>query len=273
MDYLNSLFSYQGKEIIITGGCGTLGQQIALAYAKAGGKVILWGRGSSVHPKETAEKLAQSNGLKESFVGIKVDTSNEANTEKALAQSLQISGKIDLLVNGVGGNMGKSSLLETDMDTFRKVLNINLIAGFMIPSQKMVGHWKKEGFKGSIINIASLAGHKALSRIWAYNAAKSAVLSLTQQAAKELAADGIRVNAISPGFFVAKQNKALLIADDTKGTLTERGQSIINRTPMGRFGDAAELEAAFLYLGSEKAAGFVTGTTLVVDGGFLADNI
>ena len=112
-----------------------------------------------------------------------------------------------------------------------------------------------------------------LSGVWAYNAAKSAVLNLTEGAAREFAAHGIRVNGIAPGFFLGHQNRALLVADDRTGELTPRGRSIIERTPFGRFGEPADLEGATLFLASRTASGFVTGVTIPVDGGYLVDTI
>ncbi|MCK5198329.1 MAG: SDR family oxidoreductase, partial [Spirochaetales bacterium] len=130
----------------------------------------------------------------------------------------------------------------------------------------------KNSIKGNIINLASMASYIPLSGVWAYGAAKAAVINLTMGASKEFAAHGIRVNAIAPGFFVGKQNKALLFNEDT-GDLTPRGQDIINHTPYGRFGEVKELQGTLLYLVNDVAAGFVTGVTVPVDGGYLIDNI
>ena len=125
--------------------------------------------------------------------------------------------------------------------------------------------------RGSIINIASMAGMIPLSRVVAYSAAKAAVLNLTQFLAREWATKGVRVNAISPGFFPAEQNKALLFKED--GTYTERGGQIIGHTPMARFGTADELAGAVVWLAAQKASSFVTGQNIVVDGGFISTTI
>ncbi len=117
-----------------------------------------------------------------------------------------------------------------------------------------------------------MSSYIPLSGIWAYDAAKTAVVSLTMATAKEFASQGIRVNALAPGFFIGKQNRALLI-DEKTGDLTERGKKVISRTPFGRFGEASELAGALLFLASDSAAGFVTGVTIPVDGGYLVDNI
>jgi NAD(P)-dependent dehydrogenase (short-subunit alcohol dehydrogenase family) len=142
----------------------------------------------------------------------------------------------------------------------------------MIPTKVFCRYWMTRGEKGSVINLCSMSSYVPLSGVWAYDAAKAGVLSLTMAAAKEFASHGIRVNAIAPGFFVGKQNKALLM-DEKTGVLTQRGKDIIARTPFGRFGEPGDLPGAVIFLASERASGFVTGTCLAVDGGFLVDCI
>ena len=134
-------------------------------------------------------------------------------------------------------------------------------------------YWIATKTSGSIINLASMAGYLPLSGVWAYSAAKSAVVNLTYATAKEFAPNGIRVNAVAPGFFMGNQNRALLVADDETGELTPRGQAIINHTPFGRFGAIGDLEGTTLFLASPKASGFLTGVVIPVDGGYLIDNI
>jgi NAD(P)-dependent dehydrogenase (short-subunit alcohol dehydrogenase family) len=151
-------------------------------------------------------------------------------------------------------------------------LRLNLVAGLLVPTKILAARWIERKVKGTIINIASMASYVPLSGVWGYDAAKAGVLNLTQAAAKELAPHGIRVNAIAPGFFLGKQNRALLV-DEKTGELTARGQAIIKRTPYGRFGEAAELAGALLFLASPRASGFITGVSIPVDGGFLVDNI
>jgi len=149
---------------------------------------------------------------------------------------------------------------------------MNLVAGLMVPTKVFARYWIEEQIKGNIINLASMSSYKPLSGVWAYDAAKAGVLSLTEGAANEFANHGIRVNAIAPGFFVGKQNRDLLIDKNTEG-YTERGKSIINMTPYKRFGDVEELAGAMLFLASNKASGFVTGVSIPVDGGYLIYNI
>jgi len=179
----------------------------------------------------------------------------------------------NLLVNGVGGNKGKSDFVDIDPETFSEVLEMNLLAGFITPTQIFARRWLAEGVEGNIINLASMTSYKALSGVWAYNAAKSAVKNLTEGAAREFGPVGIRVNAIAPGFFLGHQNRSLLIQDDADDTLTPRGRAIIDRTPFGRFGRAEEVAGVTVFLASRAASGFVSGATIPVDGGYLTNNI
>ncbi len=179
----------------------------------------------------------------------------------------------DLLINGARGNREKCVFNKQDIKLFMEIVEMNLIGGMVLPVQVFTSEWIKQGIKGSIINISSLTAYKGLSGTWTHNAAKSAVVNLTQGLAKEFAERGIRVNLISSGFFVGKQNHDLLIKQDSSLLLTDRVRMIIERTPMGRFGDFDELKGTVLFLGSNKASGFVTGNDIPVDGGFLSDNI
>ncbi len=147
---------------------------------------------------------------------------------------------------------------------------MNLAGGVLLPCQEFGPAMCKRG-KGSIINIASASAHLPLSRVVTYSAAKAAVLNLTKFLAREWATKGVRVNSITPGFFPAEQNRKLLFNDD--GSPTARTQSIWGHTPMKRFGDSGELIGATVFLASHKASSFVTGTDLVVDGGFLSQTI
>jgi len=166
------------------------------------------------------------------------------------------------------GNRGKGPFVKTDVGLFEEILRLNLCAGFLVPTKIIVSRWIEEGVKGTVINIASMASCKLLSGIWAYDAAKAGVLNLTKAYAKEFAPHGIRVNAIAPGFFLGKQNRTFLI-DEKTGKLTERGRTVIDRTPFGRFGKGEDLEGVVLFLVSSAASGFITGVTLPVDGGYL----
>jgi NAD(P)-dependent dehydrogenase (short-subunit alcohol dehydrogenase family) len=202
----------------------------------------------------------------------RVDTASEQKVAEALEQCQTELGAADILINAVGGNMGRADFIETDLDGFSKIVELNLMAGLMVPTKVVAAHWIKHRIKGTIINLASMASYNPLSGVWAYDAAKAAVLNLTKAAANEFAAHGIRVNAVAPGFFLGKQNRSLLV-DQKTGELTDRGRAIIAHTPCGRFGDVNELVGVTLFLASAKASGFVTGVSIPADGGYLTHNI
>ncbi|MEE4165615.1 MAG: SDR family oxidoreductase, partial [Desulfocapsaceae bacterium] len=201
-----------------------------------------------------------------------VDTGSEEAVRDALSATVSTCGAPDILINAVGGNIGKAPLIEQDIETFERVLHMNLVAGLMVPTKVFGEYWIQNKIKGCIINLTSMASYNPLSGVWAYDAAKAATLNLTVGSANEFAGYGIRVNAIAPGFFLGKQNKALLI-DEKTGAYTERGQAVINHTPYKRFGDVTELAGATVFLASDTAAGFITGVSIPVDGGYLAHNI
>lgn len=271
MSYLEQMFSLAGKTAIISGGAGAIGLLMSETLLNAGANVVVWSRSKESIDK-AVQHLGEVAGDTWSILGQQVDAGDEELVETALLAAVEKFGQVDILINGVGGNIGKSSFIDTDMETFQKVLHMNLLAGLMIPSKIIAKYWINEGVRGSIINLTSMASYNPLSGVWAYDAAKSATLNLTVASANEFAPHGIRVNAIAPGFFLGKQNKALLIDQET-GEYTARGKSVIDHTPYGRFGDVKELAGATLFLASEAASGFVTGVSIPVDGGYLAHNI
>ncbi|MGV2338137.1 MAG UNVERIFIED_CONTAM: SDR family oxidoreductase [Planctomycetaceae bacterium] len=185
-------------------------------------------------------------------------------------------GPVTILIAAAGGNRPDATLppgadfCKLPRDAWNGVFDLNLVGGSLLPCQ-VFGETMLAQKKGSIINIASMAGMIPLSRVVAYSAAKAAVINLTKFLAREWATRGVRVNAISPGFFPADQNRALLFRDD--GSYTERGAQIIGHTPMARFGDSQELSGAVIWLASHKASSFVTGQNIVVDGGFSSTTI
>ncbi|GAB1481943.1 SDR family oxidoreductase [Treponema sp.] len=280
MSFVESMFSLSGRKAVITGGAGGLPSVIAAAYARSGASVCVWGRGTG-HPIAEAVasiREAASVGLsvKEAaelkIMGITVDVGNRSSVEKALAETEQAMGAPDILLNGVGGNMGKGAFVDIDEEKFVEILKLNLIAGLVSPTRVFAKYWIEKKIQGDVINMTSMTSYKGLSGVWAYNAAKAGTLNLNEALAKELAPHGIRVNAIAPGFFIGNQNKALLI-DEATGNLTARGSAIIARTPAGRFGDKEELCGAAIFLASRKASGFINGVSIPVDGGYLTDNI
>jgi NAD(P)-dependent dehydrogenase (short-subunit alcohol dehydrogenase family) len=273
MSYVEEMFSLSGRRIVVTGGGGGIPGEIAVGLAKAGAAVCLWGRGAN-HPMEKAAEWTreQAGPGAGPVAAATVDTADSAACERAIAETERLIGPPDVLVNGVGGNKGKAPFVDMDEKIFEEVLVLNLLAGFVTPTRAFARYWIANGIKGSVINMSSMAGYKPLSGVWAYGAAKAGVTNLTEGLAKELAPHGIRVNGIAPGFFIGNQNKALLI-DEKSGELTPRGKAIIARTPFGRFGEKSELRGAVIFLISDAAAGFVTGVTIPVDGGYLTDNI
>lgn len=271
MSYLDEMFGLDGKIAVVSGGAGAIGTVMSEALLKAGAKVMVWSR-SQESIDLVLKRLRKVEGSENRVAGLQVDAGSEDAVQKGLEKTAEILGVPDILINGVGGNIGKAPLIEQDMETFEKVLHMNLVAGLMVPTKIFGKYWIENKVKGSIINLTSMASYNPLSGVWAYDAAKSATLNLTMGSANEFAQHGIRVNAIAPGFFIGKQNKALLIDQET-GEYTDRGKSVIAHTPYGRFGDVMELAGATVFLASDKAAGFVTGVSIPVDGGYLIHNI
>jgi NAD(P)-dependent dehydrogenase (short-subunit alcohol dehydrogenase family) len=272
MSYLDEMFGLDGKTVVLTGGGGAIAGAFSEALLKAGAKLALW---DVVQEALDAakERLSQSTGKGANIYCEKVDTTSEAEVERAIEATEKNLAAPNVLINAAGGNRGKSAFVDTDMEQFDFVLRLNLVAGLMVPTKVMAAYWIRRKVTGSIINMASMASYVPLSGVWAYDAAKAAVMNLTMAAAKEFAPHGIRVNALAPGFFIGKQNKDLLIKNDKTGELTDRGKDVIAHTPAGRFGDVSELGGAVVFLASEAAAGFVTGITVPVDGGYLVQNI
>jgi NAD(P)-dependent dehydrogenase (short-subunit alcohol dehydrogenase family) len=272
MDYLDEMFGLGDKVIVITGGGGAIAGAMSEALLRAGARLALWDIVQEGLDGAKSRLSGVASGADRVFTDV-VDATSEEDVARAVKATEKALGRPNILINAAGGNRGKGPFIETDMEQFEFVLRLNLVAGFMVPTKVIAAYWIDKKIKGAIINLASMTSYVPLSGVWAYDAAKAAVMNLTMGAAKEFAPHGIRVNAIAPGFFVGKQNKALLIKNEATGELTERGRQVVDRTPFGRFGDVAELSGATIFLSSDKAAGFVTGVTLPVDGGFLVDNI
>ncbi len=271
MSFVEDMFGLVGATVALTGGGGVLGRAMAEGFLRAGANVALWDHTQQTHD-EAVRQLSSSTGAAERIGGTLVEASEEGSVEAAIGSTIERFGRLDVLVNAAGGNRGRSALVDTDVAQFEAVLRLNLVAGLLVPTKAVCKSWIAAGVKGCVINVASMGSYVPLSGVWAYDAAKAGVLNLTMAAAREFAPHGIRVNAIAPGFFLGKQNRALLVDQET-GKLTPRGASVISRTPLGRFGEAAELMGAALFLASSRASGFVTGTCIPVDGGFLVDCI
>lgn len=271
MSYLEELFGLHGKTAVVAGGAGAIGTVMSEALLRAGAKVMIWSR-TRKSVDLALEKMKAVPGSEGRIAGMKVDAGEESEVEAALQETVTSFSVPDILINGVGGNIGKSPFIKQDMALFEKVLHMNLVAGLMVPTKVFCAYWIEKKVQGCIINLTSMASYNPLSGVWAYDAAKSATLNLTMGAANEFAEYGIRVNAIAPGFFIGEQNKALLI-DEKTGEYTDRGKAVIGHTPYGRFGDVMELAGATVFLASDKASGFVTGVSIPVDGGYLIHNI
>jgi len=264
------MFGLAGKVALVTGGTGVLGGTMAQGLAQAGAKVAVMGR-----RVEQAEAVAGSIRAAGALaLALPADVLQRPQLEAARQQLLAAWGRLDLLVNAAGGNMPGATvppgahLFELEQAALEQVINLNLL-GTILPSQ-VFGQVMAEQGQGSVINISSMAAQKPLTRVIGYSAAKAAIDNFTRWLAVEFArkyGPGLRVNAIAPGFFVGEQNRALLLNED--GSLTARGQQIIDHTPMGRFGEPDELLGALIYLASD-AARFVTGVVIPVDGGFSA---
>ena len=269
MSFLEYKFGLLGKTAVITGGGGTLCGTIAAGYASAGANVILW----DVRPEamqEKAKNIAETCGNASKVACVQVDLLKEDSIKKALNESVKKFGSVDILLNGAGGNRGKGPLIEVNEKDFDFVLKLNLMAGCILPTKHLAKYWLKNNIKVTIINIASMAGFNPLSGVWAYSAAKAAVMNQTMAHAKEFAKYGIRVNAIAPGFFIADQNRKLLLNED--GSKTQRGKDVLAHTPMERFGEPDDLVAAAIFLAADGSE-FVSGITLPVDGAYLCHNI
>ncbi len=271
MSYLEDLFGLQDQTAIVSGGAGVIGTMMSEALLSAGARVTIWSR-TQESVDAAVTKLATSAESAGRVDGCRLDTGSETEVDAALKKVIARFGSPDILINAVGGNFSKGPLVETDIEQFKQILHLNLVAGLIVPTKVVAAHWIKNRIRGAIINLTSMTSYNPLSGVWAYDAAKAGVLNLTLAAANEFAPHGIRVNAVAPGFFLGKQNRALLI-DEKTGEHTARGKAIIEHTPFKRFGQVEELVGATLFLASDKAAGFVTGVSIPVDGGYLAHNI
>lgn len=268
MSYLSTMFGLSGKVAVVTGGTGVLGSEMCRALSQAGAKVIILGR-----RKDAADALANEliSGGGEAL-GVSADVLDKASLLEARKIIIDNFGSIDILVNGAGGNVAGAvippdkTFLDLKMEDFDKVVGLNL-TGTVLPSL-VFGEEIIKKKKGSIINISSMAAFRPLTRIVGYGSAKAAVSNFTQWLAVEMArkyGEGIRVNAIAPGFFLTEQNRNLLTTPD--GGLTDRGNSIIQSTPFARFGRPEELSSTLIWLCSD-ASGFVSGVIIPVDGAF-----
>ncbi|MEI8309692.1 MAG: SDR family oxidoreductase [Verrucomicrobiota bacterium] len=267
-----NLFDLTEEIAVVIGGTGVLGGALADGLAASGARVVVAGRNAA----RGGERVAGISKAGGTAVFFEADASSKESLKNLLAQVQDHFGTPTVLVNAAGGNDPKVTV--TAENAFENIaaadwtanFDLNLIGGALLPCQ-VFGPTMVSAKKGSIINIASVSAHLPLSRVVAYSAAKAAVLNLTQFLAREWAPHGVRVNSLTPGFFPAEQNRKLLFNPD--GSPTPRAASILSHTPMGRFGSGEELAGAAVFLASSRAASFVTGVDLRVDGGFLSQTI
>jgi NAD(P)-dependent dehydrogenase (short-subunit alcohol dehydrogenase family) len=269
-NYLSDLFSLSGKTAIITGGTGVLGSAMAVGLARAGAKVAVLGR-RQAQADQVVSEIEAAGGI---GLALSADVTQHDTLTAARDQLLKAWGQIDILINAAGGNVPAATVgptgkfFDVPESAFGNVIGLNL-TGTVLPSQ-VFGAVMADQRNGCVINVSSMAAQRALTRVVAYGAAKAAVDNFTRWLAVELAQKygaGLRVNAIAPGFFIGEQNRALLLNPD--GSLTARGQTIINNTPAAQFGVPDDLLGAVIWLCS-PAARFVTGTVIAIDGGFSA---
>ncbi|MBL8816768.1 MAG: SDR family oxidoreductase [Planctomyces sp.] len=267
-----NLFDLSQEVAVVIGGTGVLGGGMAEALGAAGAKVAVLGRNAE-RGMARVRAIESSGGRAQFFSADAMDADSLKAARDAVNGAL---GPVSVLVSAAGGNRPDATLppgsdfCKLSRDAWNAVFDLNLVGGSLIPAQ-VFGETMLEQKRGSIINIASMAGMIPLSRVVAYSAAKAAVINFTKFLAREWATKGVRVNAISPGFFPADQNRALLFRED--GSYTERGAQIIGHTPMARFGEAQELSGAVVWLAASRASSFVTGQNIVVDGGFSSTTI
>jgi NAD(P)-dependent dehydrogenase (short-subunit alcohol dehydrogenase family) len=255
-DYLNSLFSLNGKVAVVIGGTGELCGAMAEGLAAAGADVVIVGR----NEQKAASRLQRiaSAGGRGWFHS--AEATNREALQALLAAVLDRSGRVDVVVNGAGVNAA-TPFFDITEEEFDRIVSVNL-KGVFLGCQVFGRYLVEAGRGGSIINLGSMAALVPLSRVFTYSATKSAVHNLSLNLAREWAPHGVRVNVLVPGFFPAEQNRKVLVP--------ERVASIMAHTPMQRFGEARELVGATLLLASGAAGSFITGTELVVDGGFHA---
>ncbi len=271
LDAIRTMYDFTGRTVVLTGGTGVLGSEMAAALAGCNANVVLLAR-NLPRAEQLIGTLSKTKGRHMALVA---DVLDRRSVEEAGKGVLSSYGRVDFLVNGAGGNDPRATtnpenrFFDIPAEAYQHVLNLNLL-GTVIPTQ-VFGKCMAEQKEGVILNVSSVSAERPLTRVGAYGAAKAGISNLTQWLAVHMAEEyspEIRVNAIMPGFFLTEQNRFLL-TDKQTGALTERGNKIMNHTPMRRFGTPADLTGALLWLLS-PASKFVTGVVLPVDGGFTA---
>jgi len=272
LEELTALYDFSDRTVVVTGGAGVLGGEIACALVGLNANVAILDRDQELAQKviERFPKVVKGRGIRVFGDVLKIETLQQAQ------ETIQTEfGQVDILINAAGGNHPSAttkpdlSFFDLPLDALRFVGDLNLL-GTILPCQ-VFGREMAERGEGVILNVSSMNAFRPLTRIPAYSAAKAAVSNFTQWLAVHMAQEYspcIRVNAIAPGFFLTEQNRFLL-TDKNTGELTPRGQAILSHTPMNRFGTPEDLLGATMWLLSPASA-FVTGTVIPIDGGFSA---
>ncbi len=265
MSYIDKLYDLEGKVAVVIGGTGELCSRMAIGLAKAGVEVVLAGRNEDKAEVRLDMIHASSDdcGAGEKAYFVATDLMAKGSLYALLDIVLERSGRIDILINGAGVNSSKS-VFDVPADEFQTILDINLTSTFQA-CQVFGQYFIEHNIPASIINVGSIAGLDPMTNAFAYSASKAALLNLTKNLASEWADNDIRVNSLVPGFFPSEDNRRAL--DEA------RMLEILRKTPMSRFGDPDELIGATLLLASAKAGSFITGSEIVIDGGFNAVSV
>jgi len=264
------LFDISGKIIAVTGSAGLLAGGTARYLQQQGAYVVYLDR----HQDRLDSIVEEARTISDACCGCTCNVLDQDSLDTVYEKIMTDIGRIDVLINGAGGNMPgaviapEQDVFDLDMEDYSKVLDLNL-KGTVMPTMTFAKAFKQQGH-GCVVNFSSMSAAQCLTRVLGYSNAKAAIDNFTKWMAVEMAkkyGERVRVVALAPGFFVSKQNRALLINED--GSYTERGRQVINKTPFGRFGEAEEVHGTIHYLISD-AAKFVTGVIVPVDGGFSA---
>ncbi len=256
---IQDLFSLRGKVAVVIGGGGVLAGEMAQALAGAGADIAIVGQSL----EKAERRAAEIRSVGQRSIALTADASRKEDLENVLGKTISELGRVDILMNAAGINSATPFFSITE-DEWQRIVDVDLKSVFLA-CQVFGKHLVEAGNGGSIINISSVSAGPPLSKVFTYSVSKGGVNQITQFLAREFAPHRVRVNAIVPGFFPAEQNRKILTP--------ERTAQIMAHTPMGRFGDANELAATAIYLASDAASSFVTGSILRVDGGFGAMTI